>query len=264
MCEPLYQNHIPLPPFLPKLLTAHLPKQRLYQFCGAGIENVYKEDILTENDIGVPIDFVHHQVYRKPENKKHESVSMDLEDEEVFPAEIHPPKLARDPSRLAGIAGGYTWLVRPDYLANNLYSQVGKSMSRTGGQVDSALRVERGIGSRDPQATIQNEIKAIEESFNKSKVIPQHSTNPNAYPVEILDILPHVDIENLSALIRYDEDPIDEITSKLKETGNEVSEEEIKLTHGGSALLSFDKDHHSLYYADDMQMDESNKEKKRI
>jgi len=83
LCRMKYSNTLPDIPFDPKFISYPFEAHRFVQYNPTSLERNFKYDLLTEHDLGVPIDLINPEVYAIGSA----STQPDLEDERLLEEE---------------------------------------------------------------------------------------------------------------------------------------------------------------------------------
>jgi len=209
MCDAEYRNVLPDVPFEPKLQLFPLPPERLYRYVPA-LDDLARLEIYTDSDMGVPIDLIDIQKYRRPAHV--EEGKMHPDDEALFPAIAEKEKKFDMKSNLAHIRNqSFSWLRKPDYIANTYEAAgTGKQRSVARSAQENAIKLQESKSQQD----LPSQIALIERTFDTARRPPVHPKNKDLTPVEILSVVPDASIIHKFSLVRFDKDNRERLTDR--------------------------------------------------
>ncbi|GLT49017.1 hypothetical protein SLA2020_226030 [Shorea laevis] len=215
LCMLKFQNELPDPSAQPKLMAWRKDTDQFTKYTITSLEKLYKPQLFVEPDLGITLDLLDLSVYKPP------SVRPPLapEDEELLHGDEAVTPVKKDGIRRKErpTDKGVSWLVKTQYISPLSMEYVKQSLTEKQAKELREMKRERNIfenlNNRERQT------KAIETSFEVSKLPPVHATNKNLKPVKVTPLLPDFDRENDQfVLVSFDNAPMAdlEIYGKLK------------------------------------------------
>jgi RNA polymerase II-associated factor 1 len=113
LCSMKFKNSLPDIPFEPKFLTYPFDPFRFIQYNPTSLERNYKHDVLTEVDLGVPIDLILPETYSSQDI----SGTLDPADEALLEEDTVPQVESK---RARQHAKNVSWLRRTEYISSEL------------------------------------------------------------------------------------------------------------------------------------------------
>jgi RNA polymerase II-associated factor 1 len=211
VCRVKYNNALPDIPFDAKFITYPFDSNRYVQYNQTSLERSYKFDLLTEHDLGVPIDLINPDTYLVDYN-----MGLDLEDEALLEDEMSAPT---DSKRSRHHNKSVSWLRKTEYISteyNRFVQSAAKAEARLGYSIKKQMKEDVLYKDRDSQ------IAAINETFELvKKPIIQHYSKPGVTAVEVLPVFPDFEMwKHPCAQVIFDSDP-----AQKGKTVNEQMEE---------------------------------------
>lgn len=198
VCRVKYNNALPDIPFDAKFITYPFDANRYVQYNQTSLERNYKFDLLTEHDLGVPIDLINPDTYLIDHN-----VYMDAEDEQLLEDEAAVPT---DSKRSRHHNKNVSWLRKTEYISTeyNRFTQTAHmAEARLGYSIKKQLKEDVLYKDRDSQ------VNAINETFELvKKPVTQHYSKPGVTAVEVLPVFPDFELwKHPCAQVIFDSDP---------------------------------------------------------
>ncbi|XP_065661697.1 RNA polymerase II-associated factor 1 homolog isoform X3 [Hydra vulgaris] len=181
VCNVKYTNVLPDIPFDGKFISYPFEANRFIEYKPTSLERNYKNELLTEPDLGVSIDLINPETYDIDMN-----VELDPEDEKLL-EEDHIPQA--DQKRHQQHTKTVSWLRKTEYISTEYNRfQTSSEMAETKVGYSSKKQSKLDI---DLYKDRESQIEAIEASFEAAKKpITCHDTNARIKPVEILPVFP--------------------------------------------------------------------------
>ncbi|KAJ7567426.1 hypothetical protein O6H91_02G146400 [Diphasiastrum complanatum] len=216
LCKIKFRNELPDPASQPKLLQINTDKDQYTKYMVTSLEKNYKHKLCVEPDLGIPLDLLDLSVYNAPQVKQAlEPADLELlVDDEVVVKEKTDNIRKKDRPTDKGVA----WLVKTTYISPINLDPAKQSLTE---KQAKDLREQRE-GRRDILESLndrEQQIHAIEESFEVSKLRPVHQTKPELEPVEVWPLLPDLDrVGDQFVHVVFDAEPTaeSELHSKLE------------------------------------------------
>lgn len=198
VCRVKYNNALPDIPFDAKFITYPFDANRYVQYNQTSLERNYKFDLVTEHDLGVPIDLINPDTYLVDHN-----VYMDAEDEQLLEDEVTVPT---DSKRSRHHNKNVSWLRKTEYISTeyNRFTQTAHmAEARLGFSIKKQLKDDVLYKDRDSQ------VAAISETFELvKKPVTQHYSKPGVTAVEVLPVFPDFELwKHPCAQVIFDSDP---------------------------------------------------------
>jgi RNA polymerase II-associated factor 1 len=197
-CRVKYNNTLPDIPFDPKFLAYPFDMNRYVQYKPTSLEKNFKSELLTEHDLGIPIELIDTSVYKVPANTE-----IDIADERLLEEESSAPQNSR---RSRQHAKNVSWLRRTEYISSEL-GRYGlsndKSEIKIGASIKKLMKEEDLYRDRDSQ------ISAIEKTFEDSKeALETHHSKPGVTKVADYPVFPDFKLwAHPYAQVIFDADP---------------------------------------------------------
>ncbi|PNH11674.1 RNA polymerase II-associated factor 1, partial [Tetrabaena socialis] len=220
-----FRNDLPEIPSDPKMLVSQVQPELLARFALTAMERQARRDLLTPPNIVIsPLDVQRYQVPDHPG-------PMDPADAALLKEESRPLAIGGSPmpaaadgrnksfaARSKGMdVDKCSWLMRTTYISSSDNRGAQKQglpekqvlQARAAERRGAAAADERELNDRDAQVT------AIEASFEAARAPPVHTRNPALRPVDIMPILPDMDMwpQKLLLTTFHDSDPADEVAA---------------------------------------------------
>lgn len=183
VCVIKYTNFLPDIPFDAKFVGFPFETNRFIQYKPTSLERNYKNDLLTEPDLGVTIDLINPETYDI-------DLSAELhEDDEKLLEEEQAPQA--DQKRHRQHAKTVSWLRKTEYISTE-YNRFQTSNEMVETKVGHGTKNKlRGTENLDLYKDRDSQLQSIESSFEAAKKpITRHHTNSRLHPVEILPVFP--------------------------------------------------------------------------
>ncbi|GLT65915.1 hypothetical protein SLA2020_383150 [Shorea laevis] len=214
LCKLKFRNELPDPSAQPKLMALKKDKDRFTKYTITSLEKMYKPQLFVEPDLGIPLDLLDLSVYnpssvRPPLAPEDEELLRD--DEAVTPVKKDGIRRKERPTDK-----GVSWLVKTQYISP--LSMESAKQSLTEKQAKELREMKVGKNILENLNNRERQIKAIEASFEASKLPPVHATNKNLKPEKVMPLFPDFDREiDQFVLVSFDNAPTadSEIYGKL-------------------------------------------------
>lgn len=211
VCRVKYNNALPDIPFDAKFITYPFDSNRYVQYNQTSLERSYKFDLLTEHDLGVPIDLINPDTYLVDHN-----AYLDVEDEALLEDESSAPT---DSKRSRHHNKSVSWLRKTEYISteyNRFVQSAQKAEARLGYSIKNQLKEDMLYKDRESQ------INAINETFELvKKPVVHHYSKPGVTAVEVLPVFPDFELwKHPCAQVIFDSDP----TQKGKSVPEQLDE----------------------------------------
>lgn len=213
LCRVKWNNSLPDIPFDPKFIMYPFDPDRFKKYKPTSLEKEYKNDLLTEHDLGVNIDLISPETYGIPADNN----GLSPEDE----------KLMEEDSGVSGDGGikqnsminekrsrqhnlVVPWLKKTEYISTD-FNRYGASSENNETKV--GYYVQKKF-KEDKEKIIcmdkEGQIVAINKTFEEAKKpIKQHHSKKGVFPVEICPLLPDFEYWKLPfAQVSFDAEPI--------------------------------------------------------
>jgi RNA polymerase II-associated factor 1 len=173
VCKIKYRNTLPELPFDPKLVQYPFDPNRFVKYKPTSLERTYKYPLLTEPDLGVPLDLIDPDTYKIPSG----SWTVPPADAALLNKDAFAKAKKKEDLRPQ-----VPWLRKMEYMTDFSTKK------------DERPRLEDTVRARAQALRSQQdgpeERELIEKSFLDAKKTPVHPTNPNLVPEMILPVLP--------------------------------------------------------------------------
>eukprot|EP00128_Syssomonas_multiformis_P004967 Colp12_sorted_trinity150504_noHs@34105 len=190
LCKIKYRNTLPDIPFGPKHLSYPFNPMRFVQYQPTTLEKKHKHPLLTEQNLGVPIDLVDPDAYIVGDGL----VKLDPKDEALL-----DDRSDTEDSKRAQHAQ-VSWLRRTEYIGTDF-------MTATPSQ-DTDKHASRDTSAENWPRTTEEQVRVIEETFAAANRLPTHPHNPSLTAVEVMPVLPDFDLWGWEyAQVQFDGDP---------------------------------------------------------
>jgi RNA polymerase II-associated factor 1 len=217
VCKLKYRNTLPELPFDPKLVYGILlffwrqgvtfdpcrqypfDPNRFVKYKPTSLERTFKYPLLTEPDLGVPLDLIDPDTYKIPSG----STKCDVCFIHILSAWTMPPvdaaliskdALAKTKKKFGSLYFVLLTLHREDLRPQVPWLRKMEYMTDFSTKKDERPRLEDTVRARAQALRSQQdgteERELIERSFLDAKKTPVHPTNPNLVPEMILPVLP--------------------------------------------------------------------------
>lgn len=194
-----YTNNLPDVPFDPKYISYPFDPNRFVQYNPTSLERNYKHDLLTEVDLGVPIDLILPETYSvDPSTQTLHEADQKLLEEEVAAAPTS--------KRAQQHAKSVSWLRRTEYISTE-YNR--SHAIAEGAETKVGYSVKKKLQDTDIYKDRASQIAAIEQTFEAAKQpITKHYSKPGVVPKEILPVFPDFELWKYPfAQVIFDTDP---------------------------------------------------------
>jgi RNA polymerase II-associated factor 1 len=132
LCSVKYKNNLPDVPFGPKFLSYPFDSQRYIQYNPTSLERNHNHELLTEVDLGIPIDLVLPETYENNDP----SASLDPTDAALLEEEVlQQPESKRAKQHARNVS----WLRRTEYISTE-YSRPHSSMEGAENKVGYSVK----------------------------------------------------------------------------------------------------------------------------
>jgi RNA polymerase II-associated factor 1 len=199
LCSVKYKNNLPDVPFGPKFLSYPFDSQRYIQYNPTSLERNHNHELLTEVDLGIPIDLVLPETYENNDP----SASLDPTDAALLEEEVlQQPESKRAKQHARNVS----WLRRTEYISTE-YSRPHSSME--GAENKVGYSVKKRLQSMDTYKDRASQITAIEATFEAAKQpITKHYSKPGVTAKTVHPLFPDFDLWKLPfAQVIFDSDP---------------------------------------------------------
>ncbi|KAK5576063.1 hypothetical protein RB653_007201 [Dictyostelium firmibasis] len=208
-CKLKFQNSLPEIPFEPKFLKLPSDFQRFTQYKTTSLERQYKHPLLTEPQLGIPIDLIDPSIYNTPKSP----IQVPPGDEPLLKPLSQQDLEEKNSSTIfkkkSEIRPNVGWLRRTEYLSKSDENTFGRPVKRisTSGELNSPNNKQLSL--------IQDQLidsVLVENTFDICSSDHQfvHPTNPSLKPVSVLQVFPDFDLwANSFTEVTFDSDPLD-------------------------------------------------------
>jgi len=177
-----YRNRLPDLPFEAKFVDYPIDSSSLSKYRATSLEFQHRRPLLTEPDMGVFIDLVDPELYRRGEVKLHPDDAELLRDETS-----KAPRQSRFHNTRSA-----SWLRKTEYMTGSFGSERMYGVKK--GKADEKLLELKAKRMRDQMAldttNVEGHLQRVEDSFLQARLPPVHPTDPTAVPVQILPVFP--------------------------------------------------------------------------
>ncbi|KAN0034266.1 hypothetical protein ACTFIV_000759 [Dictyostelium citrinum] len=218
-CKLKFQNSLPEIPFEPKFLKLSSDFQKFTQYKTTSLERQYKHPLLTEPQLGIPIDLIDPSVYNTPKSP----IQVPPGDEPLLKPLSQQDLEEKNSSAIfkkkSEIRPNVGWLRKTEYLSKSDENTFGRPIKRisTSGDLSST-------GSNTPN---NKQMLLVQEQLSDSVLVENtfdicssdyqfvHPTNPSLKPVSVLQVFPDFDLwANSFTEVTFDSDPLDHYLPK--------------------------------------------------
>lgn len=192
LCNIRFKNELPEIPSDPKMLLSQLNLDDVGSFKLFSIEKGLKRDVKFPMDMNLPLSSLYIEQYDIYSGDK-----LDPKDAPLLDERSDVVTDAGPGGRKRKNVPNAPWLMRTKYISNE----------------SGAIGNKKSIGSNGSGHAVvplEDQIKAIEDSFQAAMSKPIHPKNKSLVPVDVKPILPDEALENWPlVLVNFDGDPID-------------------------------------------------------
>jgi len=193
-----YNNTLPDIPFDPKFVAYPFDMNRYVQYKPTSLEKSFKSELLTEVDLGIPIELIDSRFYRcNPHDE------LDPSDERLLEEET---PVAQNSKRSKQHARNISWLRRTEYIS----SELGRyGLSNDKAEIKIGAQIKKLMKEEDLYRDRESQIRAIEKTFEDSKTpIEKHHSKQGVYKVEEYPVYPDFKLwAHPYAQVIFDADP---------------------------------------------------------
>eukprot|EP01117_Protostelium_nocturnum_P003629 TRINITY_DN14912_c0_g1_i1.p1 TRINITY_DN14912_c0_g1~~TRINITY_DN14912_c0_g1_i1.p1 ORF type:complete len:365 (-),score=167.69 TRINITY_DN14912_c0_g1_i1:47-1141(-) len=232
ICKLKYSNKLPEIPFEPKLLVIPFEANRFSKYIPNSLEKNFKHPFNSEPDLGISIDLIDPNLYKsnlgEASDVKDTSLLKDLKEVEEATGKVNRMPAKKD-------RGNVFWLQRTRYMSGHYDGPQFKS--------DTIEQVGWGKkkGEKEKEMGREEQIRAIEDTFECMKEEPVHPTNPSLKAVEVLPILPDFERwSNAYSQVVFDSNPVDRSSHK------EWQEDEFVYARSEAVIKGFQHENRSV------------------
>jgi RNA polymerase II-associated factor 1 len=197
-----FYNNLPPIPFDPKMICSPFDPQRFARYKTTSLEIHHQHVLLTEPDLGIPIDLIDPSTYKVPVPRP----ALHEEDEAILTETATDTKLPKKRPETARPTN-VPWLRKhTEFISSEegAAKKVKKGTEARGGYATQKRQEKEAKESR----TTEEIVKAIERGFELAKKPPVHPTDPSLKPVEILPVFPDFRLwPNSYSLVVFDANP---------------------------------------------------------
>ncbi|EAL72056.1 RNA polymerase II-associated factor 1 [Dictyostelium discoideum AX4] len=221
-CKLKFQNSLPEIPFEPKFLKLSSDFQRFTQYKTTSLERQYKHPLLTEPQLGIPIDLIDPSVYNTPKSP----IQVPPGDEPLLKPLSQQDLEEKNSSAIfkkkSEIRPNVGWLRRTEYLSKSDENTFGRPTKRI--STSGELLTSSSSGSNTPN---NKQLSLAQEQLSDSVLVENtfdicasdyqfvHPTNPSLKPVSVLQVFPDFDLwANSFTEVTFDSDPLDHFLPK--------------------------------------------------
>ncbi|XP_065883601.1 RNA polymerase II-associated factor 1 homolog [Dysidea avara] len=206
-----YTNNLPDVPFDPKYISYPFDPNRFVQYNPTSLERNYKHELLTEVDLGVPIDLILPETYpvdHASGQTLHET------DEKLLEEEV---AVAPESKRARQHAKSVSWLRRTEYISTE-YNR--SHTTGEGVETKVGYSVKKRLQDTDIYKDRASQITAIEQTFEAAKQpITKHYSKPGVVAKEVLPVFPDFELWKFPfAQVIFDSDPAVSGTESLQQS----------------------------------------------
>ncbi|KAN0043342.1 hypothetical protein ACTA71_010990 [Dictyostelium dimigraforme] len=222
-CKLKFQNSLPEIPFEPKFLKLSSDFQRFTQYKTTSLERQYKHPLLTEPQLGIPIDLIDPSVYNTPKSP----IQVPPGDEPLLKPLSQQDLEEKNSSTIfkkkSEIRPNVGWLRKTEYLSKSDENTFGRPVKRisTSGELTSSTSSNNKqlllIQQQQQQQEQLSDSVLVENTFDICSSDYQfvHPTNPSLKPVSVLPVFPDFDLwANSFTEVTFDSDPLDHYLPK--------------------------------------------------
>ncbi|KAI6651483.1 RNA polymerase II-associated factor 1-like [Oopsacas minuta] len=203
ICSVKYTNNLPDIPFDPKFLVYPFEQNRFVQYNTTSLESKHKHELMTEVDLGVPINLIDPAIYTQSDLP----YQLDPKDEELLEEETPAPAESK---RARQHAKTFSWLRKTEYISSEYArtTHIGAESSENKIGLGSRGRDRQSI-HMDLYKDKNSQIIAIENTFEAAKEeIKCHYSKQNMEPEWIRPLFPDFGNWNLACThVIFDSNP---------------------------------------------------------
>lgn len=191
LCNVRFKNDLPEIPSDPKMLLSQLDLSEIGTFKLFSIEKELRRDVKFPLDMNLPLSSLYidqYDIYSGDKLSTRDTPLLDETGDTVAAA------TAATGRKRKSVPNAH-WLMRTKYISNE------------SGAV--GLKKQNGSNSKDfGGSTLEEQISAVEQSFEAAKANPVHPKNKTLVPIDIKTILPDEQISEWPlVLVNFDSDP---------------------------------------------------------
>ncbi|EFA79101.1 RNA polymerase II-associated factor 1 [Heterostelium album PN500] len=205
-CQLRLSNKLADTPFDPKFLVIPSDFNKFVHYKTTSLEKNYKYPLLTEPNLGIPIELIDPEVYNIPKTK----VAVPEEDQPLLRSlDEQDAELRRAPINRGSalLRPAVSWLRKTEYLSSH-DNQMGRPVKRAS---ESNAPTSTQSPYQQQQQQDAADIVLVENTFdaiNNTNFV--HPTNPSLKPVSILPVFPDFDLwANDYTETVFDADPLE-------------------------------------------------------
>ena len=203
ICSVKYTNNLPDIPFDPKFLVYPFEPNRFIQYNTTSLESKHKHELMTEVDLGVPINLIDPSIYAQSDLP----YQLDPKDEELLEEETPAPAESK---RARQHAKTFSWLRKTEYISSEYArtTHIGAESSENKIGLGSKGRDRHSIHT-DLYKDKDSQISAIENTFETAKDdIKFHYNKPGMEPEWVRPVFPDFGNWNLACThVIFDSNP---------------------------------------------------------
>jgi len=207
LCKPKYLNTLPDLPFDPKLLSYPFDPLRFIKYTTTSLERTYKHILHTEPDLGIPIDLIDpssYKIVKRPETRPLHP----LDEQLIGDMDAIEAKASTTPKRRETVRPSVFWLQKTKYMTGDADLPKFKSDN-----IESTTGWGKRHDAKEKEMKREDQLKAIQGTFEQMQHPPVHPTNPALKPVEVLPVLPNFDSwASTYSQVLFDTDPVSSVS----------------------------------------------------
>lgn len=236
MCPLRFSNELPDAAGEPRMLDYPFDPLRFVKYTPTSLEKNLKHTLLTEADLGIPIDLIDPNAYLCSAEQKEAGLDERdlalLEEKEDQSRRDHLPQVS--------------WLRKTEYMTMDyqqepLYNRAASRTVRAKTLEDFKALVDESL----------TPVEEIEETFKEAQEAPVHATKPHLTAVEVLPLLPNSDLWPFSfKQVAFDQDPAPRrLAGKTEEETRELQKQQEELCAAGvvNALQTADGEDYAIF-----------------
>ncbi|KAG1674733.1 hypothetical protein FOA52_013568 [Chlamydomonas sp. UWO 241] len=207
-----FKNDLPEIPCDPKMLISQADATKLSAFMLTTLEREPKRDLIMPADLGIPISLLNIERYAIPVGgapalgPEDEALLGDANEKAALMVGGTQESIAPRGRPKALRNAEVSWLMRTTYIQAD-----GETVRRTGNDPSKARKLDDG-GGPGADAGREEQVAAIERTFESARAAPVHSKNPTLFAVEVLPLLPDFACwANKYVQAHFDNDPTEEV-----------------------------------------------------
>jgi RNA polymerase II-associated factor 1 len=191
---------LPALPFDPKFRVYPFSRDRFVRFDSGDLITEYKHLLLTENDLGIPIDLIDPDAYKPPTKK----IALAPEDKGLIEkVSVSNRGLKKRETARPNVP----WLRKMEYMSQDYTHEAMYTRGR-GDSIESKMLLPKDTGQRSRDLPREQQREIIERTFAATREPPMHPKNKSLVPVEILPLFPSFDLwENDYVQVVFESDP---------------------------------------------------------